>query len=133
MSPKMTAKQQQSYTDYVEQMYMSLGMFRHPDLAQSLMPEEWRDLARKEVPKKQPVTLRIDADVLRFFRKIGAGYQAEINGVLRAFMLARLAEILGAREETQIEEPDEVTSGTIEIEANMVRDLENFRKMRLGL
>lgn len=133
MSPKMTAKQQQSYTDYVEQMYMSLGMFRHPDLAQSLMPEEWRDLARKEVPKKQPVTLRIDADVLRFFRKIGAGYQAEINGVLRAFMPARLAEILGPRDEAQIETPDELTSGTIEIEANMVRDLENFRKMRLGL
>ena len=133
MPAKMTTKQQQSYTDFVEQMYMSLGMFRHPDLAQSLMPEEWRDLARKEVPKKQPVTLRIDADVLRFFRKIGAGYQAEINGVLRAFMLARLAEILGPRDETQIETPYEVTSGTIEIEANMVRDIKNFRKMRLGL
>ena len=88
MPAKMTTKQQQSYTDFVEQMYMSLGMFRHPDLAQSLMPKEWRNLASKEVPKKQPVTLRIDADVLRFFRKIGAGYQAEINGVLRAFMLA---------------------------------------------
>tara|TARA_B110000090_G_scaffold37066_1_gene40422 strand:- start:462 stop:623 length:162 start_codon:yes stop_codon:yes gene_type:complete len=53
--------------------------------------------------------------------------------VLRAFMLARLAESLGPRDETQIETPDEVTSGTIEIEANMIRDLENFRKMRLGL
>ena len=49
------------------------------------------------------------------------------------FMLARLAKILGPRDETQIETPDEVTSGTIEIEANMIRDLENFRKMRLGL
>ena len=67
------------------------------------------------------------------FRKIGAGYQAEINSVLRAFMLARLAKSLGPRDETQIETPDEVTSGTIEIEANMIRDLENFRKMRLGL
>ena len=71
MPSQMPAKQQQSNTDFVEQMYMSLGMFRHPDLAQSLMPEKWRDLARKEVPKKQPVTLRIDADVLRFSAKSG--------------------------------------------------------------
>ena len=71
MPAKMTTKQQQSYTDFVEQMYMSLGMFRHPDLAQSLMPEEWRDLARKELPKNQPVTLRIEANVLRFSAKSG--------------------------------------------------------------
>ena len=71
MPAKMTTKQQQSYTDFVEQMYMSLGMFRHLDLAQSLMPKEWCNLASKEVPKKQPVTLRIDADVLRFSAKSG--------------------------------------------------------------
>ena len=71
MPAKMTTKQQQSYTDFVEQMYMSLSMFRHPDLAQSLMPKQWRNLASKEVPKKQPVTLRIDADVLRFSAKSG--------------------------------------------------------------
>ena len=71
MPSQMPAKQQQSYTDFVEQMYMSLSMFRHPDLAQSLMPKEWRNLASKEVSKKQPVTLSIDADVLQFSAKSG--------------------------------------------------------------
>lgn len=39
-------------------------------------------------PKKQ-ITLRIDPDVLTFFRKQGRGYQTAINAVLRKYMEAR--------------------------------------------
>ena len=39
-------------------------------------------------PKKQ-VTLRIDPDVLKFFRKQGRGYQTAINAVLRKYMEAQ--------------------------------------------
>jgi uncharacterized protein (DUF4415 family) len=39
-------------------------------------------------PKKQ-ITLRIDPDVLTFFRKHGRGYQSTINAVLRKYMEAR--------------------------------------------
>ena len=38
---------------------------------------------------KLAVSLRLDADVLRFFRGFGAGYQTRINEVLKAFMQAR--------------------------------------------
>lgn len=38
---------------------------------------------------KLAVSLRLDADVLRFFRDFGAGYQTRINEVLKAFMQAR--------------------------------------------
>lgn len=38
------------------------------------------------VPPKQQITLRIDADVLEWFRARGAGYQSQINALLRAFM-----------------------------------------------
>ncbi|HEX2940032.1 MAG TPA: BrnA antitoxin family protein [Rhodopila sp.] len=38
---------------------------------------------------KLAVSLRLDADVLRFFRGFGAGYQTRINEVLKAFMHAR--------------------------------------------
>jgi uncharacterized protein (DUF4415 family) len=38
---------------------------------------------------KLAVSLRLDADVLRFFRGLGAGYQTRINEVLKAFMQAR--------------------------------------------
>lgn len=36
-------------------------------------------------PAKQPVSLRVDADVLAWFRAQGDGYQTRINAVLRAF------------------------------------------------
>jgi uncharacterized protein (DUF4415 family) len=35
---------------------------------------------------KQQITLRIDPDVLKFFRKQGRGYQSTINAVLRKYM-----------------------------------------------
>src|ERR1700733_12050917 len=39
----------------------------------------------KVVPPKASISLRIDADVLEWFRSRGAGYQSRINAVLRAF------------------------------------------------
>ena len=45
---------------------------------------------------KLAVSLRLDADVLRFFRGFGAGYQTRINEVLKAFMHARAGHETGA-------------------------------------
>ena len=38
-------------------------------------------------PIKKPVTLRLDADVLAWFRIQGRGYQTRINRALRGLML----------------------------------------------
>ena len=45
----------------------------------------------KPVPPKQQVTLRIDDEVITFFRKQGQGYQTKINQLLRAYMEAHKA------------------------------------------
>jgi uncharacterized protein (DUF4415 family) len=37
-------------------------------------------------PIKKPVTLRLDADVLAWFKKLGRGYQTRINRALRKVM-----------------------------------------------
>jgi len=37
-------------------------------------------------PMKRPVTLRLDADVLAWFKKGGRGYQTRINRALRGVM-----------------------------------------------
>ena len=38
-------------------------------------------------PKKAvPISLRVDPDVLAFYKSAGAGYQSRMNAVLRAFM-----------------------------------------------
>jgi uncharacterized protein (DUF4415 family) len=38
--------------------------------------------------RKQPISLRLDPDVLEFFRKQGRGYQSTINTLLRRYMEA---------------------------------------------
>ncbi|MBZ5537849.1 MAG: BrnA antitoxin family protein [Acidobacteriia bacterium] len=40
------------------------------------------------VPRKQQLTLRIDADVLSWFPLQGSGYQTRINQLLRTYMQA---------------------------------------------
>lgn len=42
--------------------------------------------AEIKVPPKQPVTLRLDADVLTWFKSQGTGYQTRINKLLRSYM-----------------------------------------------
>ena len=44
----------------------------------------------KRLPPKASVSLRVDADVLAWFRAQGRGYQTRINIVLRAFKEASL-------------------------------------------
>lgn len=59
------------------------------------IPADWHRIAQeREQPLKDKVTLRVDQDVLRFFRAMGQGHLARMNAVLRAFMLARLAEVV---------------------------------------
>jgi uncharacterized protein (DUF4415 family) len=42
----------------------------------------------KPVPKKALLSLRIDSDVIEWFRKQGVGYQSRMNALLRAYMEA---------------------------------------------
>ena len=44
--------------------------------------------ALKPVPKKVQVTLRLDSDVLDWFKAQGRGYETQINTLLRAYMEA---------------------------------------------
>jgi len=44
-------------------------------------------------PKKAAVNLRIDSDVLDWFKQTGKGYQTRINKVLRAYVTSRKAPL----------------------------------------
>jgi len=50
--------------------------------------EGWSEAVIIVPPKKQAISIRIDGDVLDYFKKQGAGYQKRINAVLRSFMNA---------------------------------------------
>jgi len=45
------------------------------------------EIAEMYRPIKKPVTLRLDADVIAWFKAQGRGYQTRINKALRAVML----------------------------------------------
>lgn len=51
------------------------------------LPADFWDAAVPVLPaSKVPISLRVDADVLEFFREAGPRYQSRMNAVLRSYM-----------------------------------------------
>lgn len=51
------------------------------------MPEDWYKSAEAVMPvSKKLLSLRLDADIVDWFKQQGPGYQTRINAVLRAFV-----------------------------------------------
>ncbi len=47
---------------------------------------DWSDAVLVIPPKKKAISIRVDEDVLDYFKKEGAGYQRRMNAVLRSYM-----------------------------------------------
>jgi uncharacterized protein (DUF4415 family) len=58
------------------------------DLTDAPEVREWRGavVGKFYRPIKRPVTIRVDADVLAWFKREGRGYQTRINKLLREAM-----------------------------------------------
>jgi len=52
-------------------------------------PVDWTHAVKGLPPRKRDLRIRIDEDVLDWFRQTGRGYQTRINDVLRAFIESR--------------------------------------------
>jgi len=60
----------------------------NPDAAPDL-PDEWLAQADIVIPeKKTAISLRVDDDVLKFFKATGRGYQTRMNAVLKSYVRA---------------------------------------------
>lgn len=46
----------------------------------------WSEAVLVIPPKKKAISIRVDEDVLDYFKKGGSGYQRRINAVLRSYM-----------------------------------------------
>jgi len=46
----------------------------------------WGEAVLVIPPKKKAISIRVDEDVLDYFKKQGAGYQRRMNAVLRSYM-----------------------------------------------
>lgn len=60
----------------------------HPEMTPEMFAKAIARKGLKRIPRKQQITLRIDADVLDWFKSKGKGYQSRINALLRAYMEA---------------------------------------------
>lgn len=90
---KMTATERKHWgfgVDAIRMMENELMGYLHEYRA---WDEIWKDEDRRD-PKRTRVTIRLDADVVKYFRAMGVGYQARINRVLRAYMHFRLAKLV---------------------------------------
>jgi uncharacterized protein (DUF4415 family) len=83
--PKLTPEEEKAWAELRE--------LRDEDIDLSDTPEVtgpgWRRVSEL-IPEgnKEQVTLRLDADVLRFFKATGRRYQSRINAALREYMNA---------------------------------------------
>jgi len=66
------------------------------------LPVGWHHLETETIdPKKTRVTLRLDADMVRWFRKLGPRYQTRINKVLRMYYLGIISGEISIEEKVE--------------------------------
>ena len=58
---------------------------------------DWSQAVLVVPPRKKAISIRVDEDVLGFFKAQGAGYQRRMNAVLRSYMMQTSAPKAGKR------------------------------------
>jgi uncharacterized protein (DUF4415 family) len=85
--PKPTAEEEEAWQRLLDKPDEDIDF---SDIPNQVGTTGWRrvsDLVPAE--NKQQVTLRLDADLLAFFKGTGKRYQSRINAVLREYMLSQ--------------------------------------------
>ena len=88
---KRSTTSKKSRTDWARVDAMKeedIELSESPEIAPEMFARAVVRKGLKAVPRKEQLTLRIDSDVLDWFRKQGQGYQTKINALLRAYMEA---------------------------------------------
>lgn len=98
IEPKSMTKTERMHWGYgvdaIKMMeYELMGYLSEFTALPSAWHQIWEDDDRRD-PKRTRVTIRLDADVVKFFKGMGEGYQTRINRVLRAYMHFRLAKLI---------------------------------------
>ena len=81
----------ESKTDWARVNAMSrTEIERLANKSEGPLPEDWESTVSVGLPPaKQDIHIRLDADILDWFKAHGRGYQTRINAVLRAFVQTR--------------------------------------------
>jgi uncharacterized protein (DUF4415 family) len=89
MKKRVTSKKSQTDWKRIKAMKdKDIDLSDNPELTPAMFARAVVRRGLKPVPRKTQLTLRVDGDVLEWFRKQGRGYQTQINALLRAYMEA---------------------------------------------
>ncbi|RED11962.1 BrnA antitoxin family protein [Pontivivens insulae] len=105
---KQTREELRAETELVLWLSEQTMELKRAEMLREWVPADWADVERNVEcrPARTRITLRVDADVARFFRKMGPGYQARMNAVLRTYYLSRKAKLItGPLDETVLGHP----------------------------
>ena len=80
-----------------EQRLKKIDSVKDKDINYSDIPELdeefWKNAVIEYPEKKKPITLRLDARVLEWFKSTGRGYQTRINAILRSYYEAHKRDV----------------------------------------
>jgi uncharacterized protein (DUF4415 family) len=91
---KRTKAEERRRAELIAELEDMEAWFKAFQLKQRVMPRAWYAIheATPCTPKKARLTAAFDEDLVRWYRSLGRGYQARMNAVLRAYMLACLSK-----------------------------------------
>jgi len=72
----------------LEDAAIDAAVANDPDWAE-IEPIDWSAAEVVVPPKKQAISIRLDEDLIGFFKAEGPGYQRRINAVLRGYVKQR--------------------------------------------
>jgi uncharacterized protein (DUF4415 family) len=79
--------EERSYAELARELHELEAWNENRKLKERMIPPDWHRLetAASTRPRKTRITAAYDADVARWYRGLGHGYQARMNAVLRAY------------------------------------------------
>ncbi len=88
---KRSKPEERSYAALIGDLWDLEHLHRINQLKARALPPAWDkvEASHPVQPRKTRMTIGLDAEVARWFRAMGTGYQSRINAVLRIYMLAR--------------------------------------------
>ena len=98
---RQTPKQRENYAYLMDVMQRLEWDLHNAIELTDRIPDEWHEIAaRRPTLSRVKVNLGLEADVVKFFKSMGADYGLRINDVLKSYMYARLAGVIKGAETT---------------------------------
>lgn len=100
-----TKEEEMSHSEFMALVRRDLREADHIIAHLEEVPQGWWGMEARYPPnrEKERVTIRVDKDVMEYFRLHGRGYQAKMNEVMRAYVLARIAKVVTAPGEKSVD------------------------------